>query len=116
MEPGSIKAASSAPVNDTCTAPVSVEFGAEPTVLAGTTEDAMGKIKASDQNSGTCGGAGGADAVYRLDLAERSLVNAAAIAAFPVRLYLRSGDCGSGEQQNHDKTFNHLQMTATVSV
>ena len=89
---------SSVPVNDTCATPVSVEFGAEPTVLAGTTEDAMGKIKASDQNSGTCGGAGGADAVYRLDLAERSLVNAAAIAAFPVRLYLRSGDCGSGEE------------------
>jgi len=44
-----------------------------------------------------CGAAGGPDAVYRIDLTERSLINAAITAPFPVTLYIRTGDCETGD-------------------
>ncbi|MDP6944534.1 MAG: hypothetical protein QF464_10325, partial [Myxococcota bacterium] len=66
-------------------------------VTSGTTEDVMGKIQATDANSSTCGGAGGTDVTYRIDLAERSLINVATVSPFPMRLYIRSETCADGE-------------------
>ena len=90
---------STPPVNDTCDAPVSLEVADGPVVVSGTTEDTMGKILATDsQNGGEgCSLEGGPDAIYRIDLAERSLINAAITSPFPASLYVRSGDCDSGE-------------------
>jgi hypothetical protein len=90
---------SNPPVNDTCDAPVSLEVADGPVVVSGTTEDTMGKILATDsQNGGEgCSLEGGPDAIYRIDLAERSLINAAITSPFPASLYLRSGDCEDGE-------------------
>ena len=90
---------STPPVNDTCDAPVSLEVADGPVVVSGTTEDTMGKILATDsQNGGEgCSSAGGPDAVYRIDVAERSLINAAITSPFPATLYVREGDCESGE-------------------
>ena len=86
------------PVNNSCSSPVSIELGDGSAVLSGSTEDVMGKLKATDDYQGTCGGGGGPDAVYRIDLAERSLINVATVAPHDVRMYLRSGSCISGAE------------------
>ncbi|MGB0590302.1 MAG: hypothetical protein ACPGU1_11530 [Myxococcota bacterium] len=88
---------SSPPVNDTCTTPVAIDLSEGPVVLSGTTEDVMGKTKATDANSAECGGAGGADVTYSITLTERSLINVATVSPFPMRMYLREGDCTEGE-------------------
>jgi hypothetical protein len=88
---------SSPPANDTCTTPLAIDLSEGPVVLSGTTEDVMGKVQATDANSSSCGGEGGADVTYRIDLAERSLINVAATSPFPMRLYLRSESCSDGE-------------------
>ena len=88
---------STPPVNDTCTSPVSIDLSEGPVVLSGTTEDVMGKTKATDANSVECGGAGGPDVTYRIDLSERALINVATVSPFPMRMYLREGDCSDGE-------------------
>ncbi|MGB0590305.1 MAG: hypothetical protein ACPGU1_11545 [Myxococcota bacterium] len=88
---------SSPPANDTCTTPLAIDLSEGPVVLSGTTEDVMGKVQATDANSADCGGEGGADVTFRIDLAERSLINVAATSPFPMRLYLRSESCSDGE-------------------
>ncbi|MDP6945161.1 MAG: hypothetical protein QF464_13515, partial [Myxococcota bacterium] len=90
---------STPPVNDSCGSPVSLEVATGPVVVSGTTEDTMGKILATDtQNGGEgCSAEGGPDAIYRIDLSERSLINAAITSPFPATLYIRSGDCENGE-------------------
>ena len=89
---------STPPVNDTCTSPVALDFSEGPVVLSGTTEDIMGKTKATDASAGSCGGTGGPDAVYRIDLEERSLVNVSTVSPHPIRLYIREGECTDGEE------------------
>ena len=88
---------STPPVNDTCTTPVAIDLTEGPVVLSGTTEDVMGKTKATDANSAECGGTGGADVTYSITLTERSLINVATVSPFPMRMYLREGDCTDGE-------------------
>ena len=88
---------STPPVNDTCTSPVAIDLSEGPVVLSGTTEDVMGKTKATDANAAECGGTGGPDVTYRIDLSERSLINVATVSPFPMRMYLREGDCSDGE-------------------
>ena len=89
--------ASSPPANDTCTTPLAIDLSEGPVVLSGTTEDVMGKIQATDASAAECGGEGGADITYRIDLAERSLINVATTSPFPLRLYLKSESCADGE-------------------
>ena len=89
---------SSPPSNDTCVTPTALDPAAGPVVVSGTTEDIMGKTKAEDDSSQAgCGGAGGLDVVYRIDLPERSLLHAAIVAPFSTKLYLRSADCVDGD-------------------
>ena len=88
---------STPPVNDTCTTPVSIDLSEGPVVVSGTTEDVMGKTKATNAHSAACGGAEGPEVTYRIDLEERSLINVASVSPFPLRLYLRSGECEEGE-------------------
>jgi hypothetical protein len=88
---------STPPVNDTCTTPVAIDLSEGPVVLSGTTEDVMGKTLATDANSAECGGAGGPDVTYSITLTERSLINVATVSPFPMRMYLRDGDCTDGE-------------------
>ena len=89
---------STAPANDTCSTPLSIDPNTEEVVLSGTTEDVMGKTLATDASSAEgCGGIGGPDVTYRIDLAERSLINAELIAPFSAKLYLKSDSCSDGE-------------------
>ena len=89
---------SAPPPHDTCESPVILDPAAAPVVTSGTTEDTMGKTLATDdyQQAG-CGGVGGPDVVYRIDLPERSLLHAAIVAPFSTKLYLRSADCDAGD-------------------
>lgn len=85
------------PVNDSCSTPVSLDLSDGPVVLSGTTEDVMGKTKATNSaTTESCGG-GGPEVVYRIDLEERALLNASVTAPFFARLYLREGDCADGD-------------------
>ena len=89
---------SSAPDNDTCSGAEALDPEAGDVVVSGTTEDIMGKILATDSNQAVgCGGIGGSDVVYSIELTERALINAALVAPFSAKMYLRSGDCSDGE-------------------
>jgi len=88
---------STPPVNDNCTSPVALDPNDQEVVISGTTEDTMGKTLATDaSDQAGCGGQGGPDVVYRIDLAQRSLLHAVAVAPFPTRLYIRADSCVSG--------------------
>ncbi|MBT9557384.1 MAG: hypothetical protein IV100_15195 [Myxococcales bacterium] len=90
--------ASKPPPNDTCATPVLLDPNAQPVVISGTTEDTMGKTKAADDNTAAgCGGIGGPDVVYQINLTQRALLNAAITAPFSSKLYVRKGDCTTGE-------------------
>ena len=66
-------------------------------MVSGTTEDTMGKSKATDANNQAgCGGFFGPDVVYELDLKNRSLLNAALIAPFSSKMYVREAACADG--------------------
>lgn len=89
---------SSAPDNDTCSGAEALDPEAGDVVVSGTTEDIMGKILATDANQAPgCGGIGGSDVVYSIELTERALINAALVAPFSAKMYLRAGDCADGE-------------------
>jgi len=88
---------SSAPVNDSCEAPIMLDVTGQTTVT-GTTEDVMGKIKATDANTGPfCGGSGGPDVVYAFVLEEWRQLTVHTQSAFTPRVYIRKGDCAEGE-------------------
>ena len=88
---------SSAPVNDTCDLPVMLDLS-DTVVLAGTTEDVMGKIKATDASTGPfCGGSGGADVTYGFVLDEWRSLSIAVTSAFVPRVYLRKDSCADGQ-------------------
>jgi hypothetical protein len=88
---------SSAPVNDTCDQPVLLDLSDTVTV-AGTTEDVMGKMKATDANTGPfCGGSGGADVTYAFVLDDWRSLTIAVTSAFVPRVYLRKDSCADGQ-------------------
>ena len=105
---------SKAPPNDTCATPVLLDPNTDPVVISGTTEDTMGKTSAKDDyKQGGCGGLGGPDVVYRIDLTQRALLHAAVVAPFPPKLYLRAGDCVTGEVEVcADKEFTSDPLEA----
>ena len=89
---------STPPANDTCTTPLAVDLSGGEVVLSGTTEDVMGKTLATDASSAEgCGGIGGSDVVYQIELTERSLLHANLIAPYSSKLYVRSDNCSEGE-------------------
>ena len=86
------------PENDSCVGAQKVPISPTPVVVSGTTEDTMGKTKATDKNSHPeCGGVTGPDVVYEIDVTERALLNAALVAPFSSRLYLKKENCASGD-------------------
>lgn len=85
------------PVNDTCSSPVALDLSEGALVLSGTTEDTMGKTAATNASTPDGCGGGGPDVVYRIDLEERALINAAVQAPFFARTYIRSETCDGGE-------------------
>ena len=87
---------SSAPVNDTCDQPVLLDLS-DTVVIAGTTEDVMGKIKATDASTGPfCGGSGGADVTYAFVLDDWRSLSIAVTSAFVPRVYVRKDSCDEG--------------------
>ena len=88
---------SSAPMNDTCDQPVMLDL-ADAATVTGTTEDVMGKIKATDANIGPfCGGSGGADVTYGFTLTDWRSLSIAVTSAFMPRVYLRKDSCADGQ-------------------
>ena len=88
---------SSAPVNDTCQQPVQLDLTG-PATVSGTTEDVMGKIKATDANVGPfCGGTGGPDVVYTFTLEDWRQISVSVVAAFLPRVYIRKDSCADGD-------------------
>jgi len=88
---------SSAPANDTCASPILLDLAAPVTVSA-STEDIMGKIKATDANQAPfCGGSGGPDLVYAFTLADWRQVTVKVLSAFTPRTYIKKGKCLDGD-------------------
>jgi hypothetical protein len=89
--------ASTVPENDTCTKPKALEVMAGSVSLSGTTEDTMGRIKATDDFvQAGCGGSGGPDTVYKIELTDWRKLTVDVTAAFSPRVYVRKGDCAAG--------------------
>ena len=90
--------ASLPPDNNACGGAQVLDIDAEPVTVSGTTEDLMGKnLATDDHNAADCVAAGGSDVVYRIDLAERSLIGASIQAPFAAKMVLRAADCAEGE-------------------
>jgi hypothetical protein len=88
---------STAPINDTCDQPVMLDLTG-PQVLSGTTEDVMGKIKATNANlAAFCGGSGGPDVVYGFTLQDWRQLTIDVTSAFTPRTYIKKADCETGE-------------------
>ncbi len=86
--------ASKPPANDTCAGAIALDAATAPVVVSGTTEDTMGKTRATDDHSiAGCGGAGGPDVVYKVEIPVRSLINAVLVAPFSAKLYLTKTSC-----------------------
>ncbi len=90
--------ASTVPQNNTCAAPVTLDVMSGSVVTSGTTEDTMGKIKATDDNvQAFCGGSGGPDVVYQFTLTEWRNLTVDVNAPFEPRVYIRKANCAGGE-------------------
>ena len=88
---------SSAPGNDSCAAPTFLNL-ADAVTESGTTEDIMGKIKATDAHTAQfCGGSGGPDVVYGFTLDDWRQLSVNVTAPFTPRTYIRKGDCENGD-------------------
>jgi hypothetical protein len=88
---------SAAPKNDTCDSPIVLNLTG-PITTSGTTEDIMGKTKATDANQAPfCGGAGGPDVVYSFTLADWRQLSISVQSAFTPRTYIKKGNCKTGE-------------------
>jgi hypothetical protein len=86
------------PANNTCTSPQELDVMAGSLSVSGTTEDTMGKIRATDNNSQPgCGGAGGPDTVYKFTLTDWRTVKINTAAPFTPKVYLRKDDCQTGQ-------------------
>jgi hypothetical protein len=89
---------STPPPNNSCGSPVLLDPNTEAVVISGTTEDTMGKTLATDDSKQAgCGGDSGPDVVYKIELAQRSLIHANVVAPFASKLYIRSDNCTTGE-------------------
>ena len=87
---------SSPPVNNTCAEVVTLAVS-QPLQVSGTTEDVMGKLKASnDYSQPGCGGAAGPDVVYKFVLTDWSQLQFDVIAAFDPVVYIRKDNCATG--------------------
>lgn len=85
------------PANDTCNAPIMLELS-QPVTVSGTTEDIMGKTKATDANIGPfCGGSQGPDVVYGFNLADWRQLTVETTCAFSPKVYIKKGTCADGE-------------------
>ena len=90
--------ASTVPANNTCAAPVVLDVMSGSVVTSGTTEDTMGKIKATDDSvQAFCGGSGGPDVAYQFTLTEWRNLTIDVNAPFEPRVYIRRADCAGGE-------------------
>jgi len=88
---------STPPANDTCDAPEMLDLSG-PVVVSGTTEDVMGKTKATDASQGPfCGGSGGPEVVYGFTLADWRQLTVSVSSAFTPRIYIKKGNCVAGE-------------------
>jgi hypothetical protein len=88
----------SAPGNDSCQAPKVLDVMTGPVSFADTTEDTMGKIKAVDDYlQPFCGGSGGPELVYKLELTDWRRLTVDVASAFTPRVYVRKGDCLNGQ-------------------
>ncbi len=88
----------SAPANNTCTAPQELDVMSGSVAVSGTTEDTMGKIRATDNNSQPgCGGSGGPDTVYKFTLTDWKHLAINTTAPFTPRVYIRKDDCQTGQ-------------------
>ena len=90
---------SSLPGNNTCGEPQVLDLMAGGTVVvSGTTEDIMGKIKATDDYvQPFCGGSGGPDVVYQFTLTDWRRLTIDTTAPFSPRIYIRKTICSSGD-------------------
>jgi hypothetical protein len=89
--------ASTVPENDTCAKPKVIDVMGGSATLSDTTEDTMGRIKATDDFvQAGCGGSGGPDTVYKLELTDWRKLTIDVTAAFTPRVYVRKGDCAAG--------------------
>ena len=91
---------STPPLNNQCVGAEVLDVGvAGPkTTVSGTTEDFMGKnLATDDHNAAGCAAVGGPDAVYKIELTERSLIHARVQAPFDAKLIVRKADCANGE-------------------
>jgi hypothetical protein len=88
-------AAQSTPLsNDSCQGAMPIELNNGTATIEATTEDMLGENKAVDDLSpDACGGSGGGDVVYSLEIAQRSVVTASVQGAFEPRLYILSAPC-----------------------
>ncbi len=67
-------------------------------VTSGTTEDTMGKIKATDDNvQAFCGGSGGPDVAYQFTLTDWRKLTVDVNAPFEPRVYIRKASCADGD-------------------
>jgi hypothetical protein len=90
--------ASKPPANDTCAGAQVLNAMAGTVTVSGTTEDTMGKTKAkNDYVQPGCGGGDGAEVVYKFELTEWRDLDVTVTSAFDARIYLRKGDCATGE-------------------
>jgi len=86
-----------APANDTCDAPIMLDLTG-PVVVSGSTEDIMGKVKATDANQAPfCGGSGGPDVVYGFPLADWRQLTVKVTSAFAPRTYIKEASCQAGK-------------------
>jgi hypothetical protein len=86
------------PTNDTCATATTLNVMGGHLVVSGTTEDLMGKIKANDDLvQPFCGGAGGADVVYKFELTDWRHLKFDVSAAFEPRFYIRKDNCTTGK-------------------
>jgi hypothetical protein len=89
---------STVPDNNTCAAPQVLDVMSGSVVVSGTTEDIMGKIKATDDYvQPMCGGSGGPDAVYQFTLTEWRNVTVDVVAPFDPKIYIRKESCADGQ-------------------
>ena len=89
---------SALPTNDTCAAPEVLDVMSGAVVTSGTTEDIMGKIKATDAYvQPFCGGSGGPEVVYQFTLTDWRKLTVDVTAPFDPRVYIRKTICSTGD-------------------
>jgi len=88
---------STPPANDTCDTPKIIDLSG-PVVVSGSTEDVMGKSKATDASTAPfCGGSGGPDVVYQFTLTDWRQLTVEVQTAFTPRTYIKKTKCADGE-------------------